>query len=80
MAGAIWAQYAWGALLGVGPEGDLGVRLVGGLRGLPACPGDSRWKGQVGVRSSRWSATRTMLFNFIGVNLLLTGFHSYAGL
>jgi cytochrome c-type biogenesis protein CcsB len=79
MAGAIWAQYAWGRYWGWDPKETwafvswvvyaayLHARVTAG------------WKG----RSAAVVALvgyATMLFNFIGVNMFLTGFHSYAGL
>jgi len=39
VAGAIWAESAWGRYWGLGPEGDLGLHHLGGVRGLPARPG-----------------------------------------
>ena len=48
--GSIWANVAWGALLGLGPEGDLGAGDLAHLRCLPACPGDPQLAGhEVGV-------------------------------
>ena len=45
IAGPIWAQYAWGTLLGLGPQGGLGVHHLGRLRRLPARPRDRRLEG-----------------------------------
>ena len=66
-----------GPLLGLGSEGDLGV-VTCHLRVLPARSVDGCWRGRraaviaiVGL-ASFW-------FNFIGINLLVSGLHSYAG-
>ena len=42
IAGAIWAEARLGPLLGLGPQGDLGLHRLGGLRRLPARPDDGR--------------------------------------
>ena len=79
VAGAIWAQYAWGRYWNWDPKetwsfvtfviysGYLHARATAGWRGAPAA-----WIAVVGVISF-W-------FNFIGVNLLFSGLHSYAGI
>jgi cytochrome c-type biogenesis protein CcsB len=79
MAGAIWAQYAWGRYWGWDPKETwafvswvvyaayLHARVTAG------------WKGR-SAAAVALVGYATMLFNFIGVNIFLTGFHSYAGL
>jgi cytochrome c-type biogenesis protein CcsB len=77
-AGAIWAEYAWGRYWGWDPKETWA--LVTWV--VYACYLHARstagWKGQkaavlaiIGL-ASFW-------FNFIGVNLLVSGLHSYAG-
>jgi len=78
-AGAIWAQYAWGRFWGWDPKETwalvtwviyacyLHARSTAGWRGTGAAI-----IGIIGLVSF-W-------FNFIGVNLLFTGMHSYAGI
>jgi len=77
-AGAIWAEYAWGRYWGWDPKETWA--LVTWI--IYACYLHARstagWKGKraavlalVGV-ASFW-------FNFIGINLLVSGLHSYAG-
>lgn len=78
-AGAIWAQYAWGRFWNWDPKetwsfvtwviyaGYLHARATAGWKGRPAA-----WIAIVGL-ASFW-------FNFVGVNLLMQGFHSYAGI
>ena len=79
MAGAIWAQYAWGRYWGWDPKETwafvswvvyaayLHARVTAG------------WKGRAAAAVAL-VGYGTMLFNFIGVNIFFSGFHSYAGL
>ena len=79
VAGAIWAEYAWGRYWGWDPKetwalvtwviyaGYLHARSTAGWRGTRAAV-----IAIVGV-ASFW-------FNFIGINLLVSGLHSYAGI
>ncbi|MFV0430269.1 MAG: c-type cytochrome biogenesis protein CcsB [Arachnia sp.] len=78
-AGAIWAQYAWGRFWNWDPKETwslvtwiiyaayLHARSTAGWRGRRAA-----WIAVIGLISF-W-------FNFIGVNLLFSGLHSYAGI
>jgi len=78
IAGPIWAQYAWGRYWGWDPKevwafitwvvyaGYLHARATAGWRGRSAAI-----LALVGFA--------TFLFNFVGVNLLVSGLHSYAG-
>lgn len=79
VAGAIWAQYAWGRFWNWDPKETwsfvtfvvyaayLHARATAGWRGRPAA-----WIAIVGVA--------TFWFNFVGVNLLFSGLHSYSGI
>lgn len=79
VAGAIWAQYAWGRFWNWDPKetwsfitwvvyaGYLHASLTAGWRGRPAA-------------AIALLGLATFWFNFIGVNLLFTGLHSYAGI
>ena len=79
VAGAIWAEYAWGRYWGWDPKetwalvtwviyaGYLHARSTAGWRGTRAAV-----IAIVGL-ASFW-------FNFIGINLLVSGLHSYAGI
>ena len=58
IAGPIWAEYAWGSLLELGPQGGLGVHHLGRLRRLPARPRDRRAGKGRAAAFSRWSASR----------------------
>lgn len=78
-AGAVWAEYAWGRYWGWDPKETwslvtwviyaayLHARVTAGWRGRPAAI-----LAVIGMLSF-W-------FNFIGVNLLMKGLHSYAGI
>jgi cytochrome c-type biogenesis protein CcsB len=79
VAGAIWAEYAWGRYWGWDPKetwalvtwviyaGYLHARSTAGWRGTKAAV-----IAIIGLVSF-W-------FNFIGINLLVSGLHSYAGI
>lgn len=78
LAGAVWAQYAWGRFWGWDPKetwslitwvvyaGYLHARLTAGWKGAKAA-----WIAIIGLA--------TFWFNFVGINLLVSGLHSYAG-
>jgi cytochrome c-type biogenesis protein CcsB len=79
VAGAIWAEYAWGRYWGWDPKetwalvtwviyaGYLHARSTAGWRGTKAAV-----IAIIGL-GSFW-------FNFVGINLLVSGLHSYAGI
>jgi cytochrome c-type biogenesis protein CcsB len=79
IAGAIWADQAWGRYWGWDPKetwafitwvvyaGYLHARATGGWRGRKAA-----YIQLVGFAS--------LLFNLVGVNIWITGLHSYAGI
>ena len=78
-AGSIWAEFAWGRYWGWDPKETwafvtwvvyaayLHARATAGWRGRAAA-----WIAVVGVA--------TFWFNFVGINLLVSGLHSYAGI
>jgi len=79
IAGAIWAQRAWGRYWGWDPKetwsfvtwviyaGYLHARSTSGWRGRPAAV-----IALIGFA--------TLMFNFVGINLFGSGLHSYSGL
>jgi cytochrome c-type biogenesis protein CcsB len=77
IAGAVWAQHAWGRFWGWDPkETWMFITWVGYAAYLHArsTPG---WRGRI-----PWIALIAygcLLFNLIGVNIFITGLHSYAG-
>ncbi len=78
-AGSIWAEYAWGRYWGWDPKETwslvtwvvfatyLHARATAGWKGRRAA-----WLGVLGVVAFWW--------NFVGINLLVSGLHSYAGI
>jgi len=77
IAGAVWAQHAWGRFWGWDPkETWMFITWVAYAAYLHArsTPG---WRGRI-----PWIAVIAygcLLFNLIGVNVFITGLHSYAG-
>ena len=69
-----------GPLLGLGPQGDLGVHHLGRVRRLPARPRDRRLEGPQGRVPRAGRLRRASIFNYYGVNIFLGGLHSYSGL
>lgn len=78
-AGAVWAEYAWGRFWGWDPKETwslvtwvvyaayLHARVTAGWKGTRAA-----WLAIIGVA--------VFWFNFVGINLLFSGLHSYAGI
>jgi len=78
-AGSIWAEFAWGRYWGWDPKETwslvtwvvyaayLHARATQGWKGRKAA-----WLGVLGVVAFWW--------NFVGINLLVAGLHSYAGI
>ena len=58
IAGAIWAENAWGTLLGLGPQGDLGVHHLGRSTPPTCTPGRRRAGAAATRRSSPSPASR----------------------
>lgn len=79
VAGSVWADYAWGRFWGWDPKETwslvawvvyaayLHARATAGWRGVRAA-----WLAVLGAA--------TFWFNLVGINLLVTGLHSYAGI
>lgn len=78
LAGAIWAENAWGRYWGWDPKETWAfITWVLYAAYLHAQATDRRW-----ARASAWLAIAgflSFLFNFFGVNIWLPGLHSYAG-
>ena len=78
IAGAIWAENSWGRYWGWDPKETWAFITWVLLRRLPARPGDRR----LARPRAAWFALAgyaAFLFNFFGVNMWITGLHSYAG-
>ena len=78
-AGAIWAQYAWGRFWGWDPKETWSLVTWIIYAVYLHARATAGWKGRraavvaiIGL-ASFW-------FNFIGINLLVSGLHSYAGI
>lgn len=78
-AGAVWAEYAWGRFWGWDPKETWALITWVIFAGYLHARATAGWKG-------RRAAVIAILglavfwFNFIGVNLLFAGLHSYAGI
>lgn len=78
-AGAVWAQYAWGRFWGWDPKETWSLVTWIVYAAYLHARATAGWKGRraailalVGIVSFWW--------NFVGVNLVLNGLHSYAGI
>jgi cytochrome c-type biogenesis protein CcsB len=78
-AGAIWAQYAWGRFWGWDPKETMSLVTWIIYAGYLHARVTVGWKGHraaivaiIGL-ASFW-------FNFVGINLLVSGLHSYSGI
>ena len=78
-AGAVWAEYAWGRFWGWDPKETWSLVTWVVYAAYLHARATAGWRGRnaaiialVGV-ASFW-------FNFVGINLLVSGLHSYAGI
>jgi cytochrome c-type biogenesis protein CcsB len=78
-AGAIWAEYAWGRYWGWDPKETWALVTWVIYAGYLHARSTAGWRGRraavialIGL-ASFW-------FNFVGINLFVTGLHSYAGI
>ncbi|MBS2962180.1 c-type cytochrome biogenesis protein CcsB [Actinocrinis puniceicyclus] len=79
IAGAIWAQKAWGRYWGWDPKETWSFIVWVIYAAYLHARATHGWKG----RAAAWIALAAfvcVMFNYFGVNTLLTGKHSYAGL
>jgi len=79
VAGAIWAQYAWGRYWGWDPKETWALITWLIFAGYLHARSTAGWKGRaaavVGI-----IGYASFLFNYFGVNLLFSGLHAYSGL
>lgn len=78
-AGAVWADYAWGRFWGWDPKETWSLVTWVVYAAYLHARATAGWKG----RRAAWLAVlgvATFWFNFVGINLLVTGLHSYAGI
>ena len=79
VAGPIWAYYAWGRAWGWDPKVVWSLVTWVVYAAYLHARATAGWRG----RRAAWVAIAgwvVFLFNFVGVNLLLSGFHAYSGL
>jgi cytochrome c-type biogenesis protein CcsB len=78
-AGAVWAQYAWGRFWGWDPKETWSLVTWIVYAAYLHARATAGWKG---TRAAVLALVGLVTFwwNFVGVNLLLDGLHSYAGI
>lgn len=78
MAGAIWADQAWGRYWGWDPKETWSFITWVGYAGYLHARATAGWRGRKAAVISL-IAFGCLLFNFFGINFLVSGMHSYAG-
>ena len=68
-----------GQILGLGPEGDVVLHYLGRLRGFLHARATAGWRGRRAAYIQLVGFV-CLMFNLVGVNIWITGLHSYAGL
>jgi cytochrome c-type biogenesis protein CcsB len=79
LAGAIWAQYAWGRFWGWDPKEVWAFITWVAYAAYLHARATAGWQGRAAAYVALCGYA-TFLFNFIGINLFGTGFHTYSGL
>jgi cytochrome c-type biogenesis protein CcsB len=79
MAGAIWAQYAWGRYWGWDPKEVWAFITWVVYAAYLHARATAGWRGK-GAAYVALLGFATFLFNFVGINLFGTGLHSYSGM
>ncbi len=79
MAGAVWAEKAWGRYWGWDPKETWSFIVWVVYAAYLHARATHGWKGKAAAYVAL-AAFACVLFNYFGVNTLLTGKHSYAGL
>jgi cytochrome c-type biogenesis protein CcsB len=78
IAGAIWADSAWGRYWGWDPKETWSFITWVGYAGYLHARATAGWRGRKAALVSL-IAFACLLFNFFGINYLVSGLHSYAG-
>jgi cytochrome c-type biogenesis protein CcsB len=78
IAGAIWADSAWGRYWGWDPKETWSFITWVGYAGYLHARATAGWRGRKAAIISL-IAFSCLLFNFFGINYLVSGLHSYAG-
>jgi cytochrome c-type biogenesis protein CcsB len=79
MAGAIWADQAWGRYWGWDPKETWSFITWVVYAGFLHARATAGWRGRRAAYI-QLTAFACLMFNLVGVNLWVTGLHSYAGL
>jgi cytochrome c-type biogenesis protein CcsB len=79
IAGAIWADEAWGRYWGWDPKETWAFITWVVYAGFLHARATSGWRGRKAAYI-QLVGFATLLFNLVGVNLWITGLHSYAGI
>lgn len=78
LAGAIWAEYAWGRYWGWDPKETWAFITWVAYAAYLHARATAGWQGRNAAIIALLGFA-TFLFNFIGINLFASGLHSYAG-
>ncbi|WP_203568983.1 c-type cytochrome biogenesis protein CcsB [Aestuariimicrobium ganziense] len=78
-AGSVWAEYAWGRYWGWDPKETWSLVTWVVYAAYLHARATAGWKGRAAAIIAVIGLI-TFWFNFIGVNLLINGLHSYAGI
>ena len=68
-----------GPVLGLGPEGDRGLRRLGVYAAYLHARATAGWRTG-GRRGSTSAGFAAVIFNLFFINMVVAGLHSYAGL
>ena len=79
IAGAIWAEAAWGRYWGWDPKETWAFITWVVYAGYLHARATAGWRGTAAARVNM-IAFATMVFNFFIINMVVSGLHSYAGL
>lgn len=79
MAGAIWAQYAWGRFWGWDPKEVWAFITWVAYAAYLHARATAGWRGRAAAYVALFGYA-TFLFNFVGINLFGSGLHSYSGM
>ncbi len=79
MAGAIWADHAWGRYWGWDPKETWSFITWVVYAGFLHARATAGWRGRKAAYT-QLAGFCCLIFNLIGINLWVTGLHSYAGM
>ena len=79
LAGAIWAEYAWGRFWGWDPKEVWAFITWVAYAAYLHARATAGWQGRAAAYVALFGYA-TFLFNFVGINLFGSGLHSYSGM